>query len=132
MKRRKFVRKSGYQVPDAIQKLMRARHPTVAILWEATAKRWCLVQTVRGISSLIRFLGTADKYEPPTISNTVYYLDSIHPSRFRSKFSKERFLSSLDRSKEMLEAQKRAQNQITEGSKDAYNAFTKRLVLTMR
>lgn len=132
MPKRRFVKKVGQQVPEMITRLMRVRHPTVEIMWEPQANRWCLVQTLMGVSSLITFLGTADRYEPPTLANTVYYLDRIHPSRFESKFDQERMLREIDENKESENIRKRSADRITEGSRDLYNALTNRLVIPVR
>ena len=71
--RRNFVRKAGQQVPNAVTRLMKTRHPTVEIMWEDGMKRWCLVQTIKGVSMLITMLGSPTKFASPTLQNTVYY-----------------------------------------------------------
>lgn len=130
--RRHYTRKCGAQVPDMVADLLAQRHPTVSILWERQIERWCLVQIQNGETHLIAILGDQSRYEAPTISNTVYYLDKIHPSKIRSEFAKQKFLEGLDRSDEMKGVQKRAGEQISDGSKDLFNALTNRKILTIR
>lgn len=120
------------QVSDRVVSLLKARHPTCDILWECRAQRWCIVQTVRGRTELVRILGTADRYEAPTIANTVYYLDSIHPSRFRTSAAIDKFLEQMDNPASVAEAQKRAQDRIRQGSVDLWNAMNNRRVIPIK
>ena len=129
--RRKFVRKVGQQASPRITALLQRRHPTVELLWEAHAERWCLVQTVRNQCFLIRILEDKGEYLAPTVENTVYFLDLIHPSNFTSEAAKDRLLAELDRSQEAEDIERRSKEQITEGSKDLYNVMTNRKVLTV-
>lgn len=122
--KRQFVRKVGQQVPESITRLMRSRHPTVELMWEANAMRWCLTQTVRAQTFLITILHKRGAYVPPTLANTVYYLDAIHPSRFASDSAKKKLLEGLDQSDEADSVEQRSRDQIAEGSKDIFDLMT--------
>lgn len=104
-------------------------HPTVDILWEARARQWALVQTIGGVSQLVRFLGPGTM---PTLANTVYYLNSIHPARLASQYEQERFLEKLDRNVLAESARRSAQDAIREGSSDLYDRLTNRRVIPVR
>lgn len=127
--RRYFVKKAGFQVPRHVERLLKQRHPTVDILWEAKTRAWAIVQTIGGISMLVRFLSPG---EQPTLANTVYYLDSIHPNRLRSKAAQERFLAKLDENPAAADAKRRAQDAVRVGSSDLYDRLTGRKVITLR
>jgi len=116
-------------VPQHVRRMLARLHPTVEILWENTAMRWAIVQTVGGISQLVRFLG---EQESPTLANTVYYLTSIHPSRFLSKAAQDRFLASMDESEQARDAARRSQDAVHAGSSDLYDQMRGRRVLTLK
>lgn len=126
------TRKAGQQPPAMVLELLSKRHPTVSLLWETKANRWCLVQTIRGKSQLICFLGNSRRYEAPTLKNTVYYLDSIHPSKLSSKAAIDKFIEKMDNPDEVAAAQKRARDRIRQGSNDLWNALNNRRVIPVR
>lgn len=127
--RRYYVRKAGTQIPAHVQRLLKMLHPTVDILWEARARQWAIVQTIGGISQLVRCLGPGVM---PTLANTVYYLNSIHPARLVSESAKARFLESLDSNPLADAARKSAQDAVREGSSDLYDRLTNRRVIPIR
>lgn len=127
--RRYYVRKAGGQVPRHVTAAMQRLHPTVDILWESVARRWAMVQTIGGISQLVRFLG---ERETPTLANTVYYLNSIHPSRLKSKWAQERFLAQMDENPLAKDAQRRSADAIRVGSSDLYDQMRNRKVFAIR
>lgn len=119
----RFTRKVGQQIPKHIRKLMAQRHPTVAILWDRGAEKWCLVQQVRGRNHLIDFIrGTM------TLDNTVYALDRMHPANFHSKWQKQRFLDQLDDNRVASAVEKDSRDRVREGSSDLWNVLTNRRV----
>lgn len=124
LKRKRFVRKAGLQVPKHIERLMAMRHPTVSILCERRTMKFCLVQHVRGRDFLICRI--ADR---PTLANTVYFLDRCHPSRFKGKWAQERALRAMDENPEIARVAERSRLMVADGSKDLWNALNNRLVL---
>ena len=118
-----YTRKAGDQVPKHITRLMRMRHPTVSILWDNANKKWCLVQNCRGQTHFITFLA-----QGVTLANTVYYLDSIHPTRLSSKWARERFLADLDKNATAAAVSNVARDMVRDGSSDLFNALTNRKV----
>lgn len=123
LKQRRFVKKAGFQVPQVVLRHMRRMHPSVEILWSPQAKKYCMVQTVCGVSQMICSIkGT------PNLANTVYYLNSIHPSRFASKYARERLLASMDESEQAARVARRAKDQIRDGSSELFNQLTGRKV----
>lgn len=123
---RNFVRKAGLQVPQYITDLLKQRHPTVEIMWDVRAKKFCLVQTVRSVSQLIRYIPV-----PFNLKDTVYHLDSIHPRRFVGKWAQEKFLAGLDENPALAAAKKRSADAIREGSSDLWNALTGRKLVSL-
>jgi len=125
----KYVRKAGAQIPRHVAKMMARLHPTVSILWHLNTKRWCLVQRVKGRDYMIRLLEKNGQYAPPTLANTVYVLNSSHPSRLRSKAARERFLDQLDANPQRDYVKKRSRGMVADGSRDLWNALNNRIVV---
>lgn len=125
----KWVAKAGGQVPDYVQEAMERLHPTVDILWHMEHQRWCLVQNVRGEQHLIRVLGSKTRFEPPTLHNTVNFLNACHPARLENTWERERFLRELDQKPEAERIARRSRDQIREGSKDLFNVLNNRVVV---
>ena len=125
----RFIQKAGYQVPDYIQDLMEALHPTVQILWDPKESRWALVQTIGGVADCVRRLGAG---EMPTLPNTVYYLNACHPSRLRSKFAREQFLQKLDENPRLRDVDRRSSDAIRQGSSDLFDRMHGRVVVPIR
>ena len=90
-------------------------------MWDRGANLWALVQTVQGITALIRHLGTVRKPEMPTLANTVYFLDACHPARFRSESAKDDLLESLDTSTAAESVKKEARQRIRDGSGELFD-----------
>lgn len=129
--RRCYVKKAGWQVPRHILDMLAMRHPTVEILWEARVKRWALVQTIGGITQLLRFLRHG---ESPTLANTVYHVDSLQRDLYslRTKWGQERFLQKMDANPAAIAAERRARDAIRVGSSDLYDQMTNRRVIAVR
>lgn len=129
--RRHYVKKAGWQIPKHILDMLAQRHPTVEILWEARVQRWAIVQTIGGVSQLLRCLPHG---EPPSLQNTVYYCDQMQRDLYslRTKWGQERFLQKLDDNPRVLAAEKRAKDAIREGSGDLYDRMTGRKVIAVR
>lgn len=126
MRSPRAVRKAGLQVPSYVRSMLARRHPTVDVLWDRTHKCYCLVQTVGGRSHFIRPLQGR-----PTLANTVYYLDSIHPRNFTGKFAQERFLKDLDQNERLEASTKRSKDQLREGHSEMFNVLSKRRVFSL-
>jgi hypothetical protein len=128
----RFVRKAGGQVPPHVLEAMERRHPNVAILWDHQANRWALVQNCRGIQFFIRHLGDKRHFEPPTLFNTVNFLDRSHPSNFASRKAQDDLLSKIDENPGLTAAKKRSSDAIREGSSDLFNAINRRVLRPVR
>lgn len=126
MRSPRCVRKAGLQVPSHVLSMLARRHPTVSVLWDRTHKCFCLVQTVGGRAHFIRPLQGR-----PTLANTTYYLDSIHPRNFTGKYARERFLKGLDQNDRLEASTKRAKDQLREGHSEMFNQLTKRRVFSL-
>ena len=128
----KNVKKAGANIPTHVLTMMKRLHPTVEILWANQVKRWALVQTLRGNSQLIRFLDRRGRYLHPNLVNTVYYLNSIHPAKLRSKYAQERFLKALDTSSIAERVARSSALRIADGSKEMFKLMTGKRTFSMR
>lgn len=113
---KRFVKKTGHQVPKAILRAMNRLHPNVQIMWNDRAQRWCLVGHDRNGSYLISTISRNGQFAPPMMENTVYFLNRMHPANSH-KFSALRQLErDLDATPENDAIRKSKSDQIREGS----------------
>jgi len=119
------VSKVGLQPDPLILEEMRRRHPNAMLAWNDRAERWALVDVTPGLPPvMIRLLTDRDGgYTHPTLANTVWVLDTLHPSNMVSEWDKERFLRELDENPERDGIQRRAREQARDGSSELYDVL---------
>lgn len=126
--------KVGGQPPKVVSDLLRKRHPTVRLMWADKQQRWCLVEWPAGKPPvMLRVLaGPRGEFVAPTLVNTVFVLDRMHPSNFSSARARERLLAELDRNEESAAIERRARDRIRAGSSDLWNAISGRKLIVPR
>jgi hypothetical protein len=126
------ARKVGGQPNHALMRELRRRHPNVKLMWAPQVERWAMIDAPPNMKAqLIRIMQTRKgEYEHPTMANTVYFLDRIHPDNIQGEWGMQRFLRGLDENPEAEAVERRARDQASAGSADLYNAMTRRVITT--
>jgi len=128
-----LAKKVGSKPSHRVMATLRKRHPAVELRWAENIRRWVLVQVMPAPMTLIRCV-TSDgspkgKYETPTLANSVYLLDRMHPRNFNSAYKIQRFLNRIDSSPQVAAMDKENAQRIRDGSSELFDVIHKRVVV---
>jgi len=123
-----IVCKPGAQPDEIVMEEMRRKHPNARLCWAEDASSWALIDVTPNLPPiLIRLIDGR-----PTLANTVYFLDSIHPNNIKDDYDVERLERELDNPGEVAKIQRRAKEQIHYGSSELWNAFKRKVMVPKR
>jgi hypothetical protein len=130
--RRFVLRKPGYRIPDAMQKKIARFYPSVRVAWNLHFKRWIIINRVAGGWEPIGLLQKEDGgYVHPHERKILNYLHKASTVNLRNKWGFEAWLQGFDSIDEYDQAlrERRASEQIREGSKDIWDKLHNKLLL---
>jgi hypothetical protein len=126
-----IVSKAGCQPDALVVTEMRRKHPNARLGWAEEHGCWSLIDVTPGLPPiLITLLRSPDgDFVRPTLQNTVYYLDAIHPDNLNNEWAMQRFIRELDEDPRARDLERKAKDAREEGHRELWNAFKRKIMV---
>lgn len=108
---------AGCYVPGHVRRALATAYPDVKLLWNYHYKRWVMAEvTQSGELVPFRMLGTAGRYEMPSMKNTCEVLH--RQAQIKTRMDRIRFLNEMNSKSPDKAIQKDAMERVREGTRE--------------